>query len=258
MRWPALARLGVVLAILLVALVGGTSIVSAQTGGEPGGGPLPDPQQSPAEVRDAADDVLSRPEFQHEPGLVERATTWIFDRLNGLFSALGGGAGGQSLLGWVALALLAGVVGFFVYRLLRTVQPPTGDDDESEVSVTRSGRRIDWLERAADAEADGRWRLGLRCRYRALAASLTTLGVLDDIPGRTTGEHRQEVTRRAPEASVPFAGAAELFDRAWYGNLPTGPDESSRFQGLAEQVLARARRPDRRAVDELDSLVAPR
>ncbi|OWY60965.1 hypothetical protein B7486_66355, partial [cyanobacterium TDX16] len=93
-RWAALAR--ILVAVALVALLGGPSLVAAQTG-EPGGGPLPDPEQSPAEVREAADDVLSRPEFQHEPGLVERATTWVFDRINDLFSALGGGAGGQSL-----------------------------------------------------------------------------------------------------------------------------------------------------------------
>src|SRR5690606_24868177 len=152
---------------VLVLLVLWVPVASAQTG-EPGGGPLPDPQQPPGEVREAADDVLSRPEFQHEPSLVERATTWIFDRLNDLFSAIGGGAGGRSLLGWIALALLAGVVGYLLFRLARSVQPPGGDDDEAEVSVTTSGGKVDWLARAAEAEADGRWRLGLRCRYRAL------------------------------------------------------------------------------------------
>ena len=242
---------------LLLATWGGVAPASAQTG-EPGGGSLPQPQQPPAEVRQTADEVLSRPEFQDDPSIFERITTWIFDRINDLFEALGGGSGGQSLLGWIFLAALAGLLGWILFRLLRGLQPPSGRGEGDEVVVTAGGGRVDWLARAAEAEAAGRWRLGLRCRYRALAASLVGLGVLDDIPGRTTGEHRHEVAQRAPEASSAFAGAAELFDRAWYGNLPTGPDESARFQQLASEVLERARRPDRRPVDEMDALVAPR
>jgi hypothetical protein len=113
------------------------------------------------------------------------------------------------------------------------------------------------LKAAEEAEADGRWRVGLRRRYRALAAELITLGVLDEIPGRTTGEHRREVAERAPEAASAFAGAAELFDRAWYGNRPTGSVESARFRELAAEVLERAERPSRRAVDDLELVAAP-
>ena len=35
--------------------------------------------------------------------------------------------------------------------------------------------------------------------------------------------------------------AAELFDRAWYGNRPTGPEEAERFRELARRVEEQAR-----------------
>ena len=45
-----------------------------------------------------------------------------------------------------------------------------------------------------------------------------------------------------PEAGAAFGGASELFERAWYGNRPTGPTESERFRALADQVLERVDR----------------
>jgi hypothetical protein len=255
-RFGALVLLA---AVLLAALTG---VAAAGTGGgEPsGGGPLPRPEQSPGEVRDTADEVLSRAEFDHEPTIAERIMQWISDRIDDLFSALGGGAGGQAILGWIVLALLLGAVGFLVYRLVRGLDDGRAESPAGGVSVTGGrGGKVDWAKLATEAEADGRWRLGLRCRYRVLTDALVQADVLDDIPGRTSGEHRREVTDRAPQAATPFSQAADLFDRAWYGNRPTGPDESRRFQDLAAEVLQRAARPDRRAVDELDApLAAPR
>jgi hypothetical protein len=212
----------------------------------------------PAEVRETADDVLSRAEFQHEPSLVERALDWVFERISDLLSVVTGGAGGQAWLGYLFLAVLLGVVTILLVRLVRGGGLGRRPREHDAVAVTTSGGRIDWAARAEQAEADGRWRLGLRCRYRALTEHLVAARVLDDIPGRTSGEHRREVAQRAPEAAPPFDAAADLFDRAWYGNRPTGPAESERFRALADEVLVLAGRPDRRPVDEMQALVAPR
>ncbi|HEX9258479.1 MAG TPA: DUF4129 domain-containing protein, partial [Acidimicrobiales bacterium] len=93
-------------------------------------------------------------------------------------------------------------------------------------------------EAAAHAEA-GRWKDALRCRYRALVGDLARRGLLDEIPGRTTGEERGQLRTNAPEVTTEFAGATDLFDRAWYGDEPTGPSEHDRFRALEEAVLER-------------------
>jgi hypothetical protein len=81
----------------------------------------------------------------------------------------------------------------------------------------------------------------LRCRYRALVADLAGRGLVDEVPGRTTGEYRAEVGENVPRVAPEFAGATELFEAAWYGNRPTGEEESQRFRRLADQVMAGAR-----------------
>jgi hypothetical protein len=90
-------------------------------------------------------------------------------------------------------------------------------------------------------ESTGDWKGGLRCRYRELVGELVARDVLRDVPGRTAGEYRTELREHAPEVAAPFSGACDLFERAWYGDLPTGRDESEHFRELADRVLAGAR-----------------
>src|SRR5207244_8332949 len=96
----------------------------------------------------------------------------------------------------------------------------------------------DWEAGAAGHEAAGRWRDAVRCRYRALVADLARRGVVDEVPGRTSGEYRAEVTASLPAAAADFTGATDLFERAWYGAADAGPDDDERFKRLAERVLA--------------------
>jgi len=48
-----------------------------------------------------------------------------------------------------------------------------------------------------------------------------------------------------PDASPDFGAASELFERAWYGDRPTGAGESQRFRAHAREVEARSRAPER-------------
>jgi hypothetical protein len=110
----------------------------------------------------------------------------------------------------------------------------------TQALATRAAPRrtaVDWRKEAERLEQAGEWKGGLRCRYRALVAELVERDILRDVPGRTAGEYRAELRDHAPGAAVPFAGASELFERAWYGDLPTGPDETERFRALADDVL---------------------
>lgn len=204
-------------------------------GGAP---PLPEPDTDPAEVGRLADEVLARPEFQPEQkGLVERAFDWVGDTLGDLLDGLFTG-GGNALLAWFILALIVGAVAFLAVRLGRTVRADHAGVEERR----RPPRRppVEWLREAEEHEAKGEWRAALRCRYRALVGDLVARQLIPDVPGRTTGEYRREVADAAPAAAGDFAGATELFELAWYGHRPTGPDENARFRDLADRVLVEA------------------
>ena len=131
------------------------------------------------------------------------------------------------------MVLLGAVVAiiWFASRWGRTVQV----DRRVGVRVEEIHRRTpaEWRAEAEALEADGQWKLALRCRYRALVGDLIAAGLLEDVPGRTTGEYRRDVAVRAPDRSSAFDEATELFELAWYADRATGPDENRRFQELA-------------------------
>ena len=98
------------------------------------------------------------------------------------------------------------------------------------------------MAREAEAhERAGEWKLALRARYRSLVADLASRGLVDEIPGRTAGEYRAEVAETVPGVASEFAGATELFERAWYGNRPTGADDAAHFRDLEQRVLTGTR-----------------
>jgi hypothetical protein len=104
------------------------------------------------------------------------------------------------------------------------------------VELTRTPR--EWRAEADALEAAGRWKEGLRCRYRALIAELVRRGAIPDQPGRTAGEYVSDVAGTLPAAAPALAAATELFEAAWYGDLPTGAGEAERFRRFDAQVLA--------------------
>ena len=67
-------------------------------------------------------------------------------------------------------------------------------------------------------------------------STLIDRGVLRDVPGRTAGEFRIELAETEPALTEPFAAASGLFEDAWYGDAPTGPDDAARFAELADTV----------------------
>jgi Domain of unknown function (DUF4129) len=203
--------------------------------------PLPQPHQPPAVSRAKASAILSQRQFRGaRPNLAEQFLRWVSQHLgSGATTLLSGGAG--ALLGWAVLLAAVGIVVALVVYGTRTLRR---DTERAEAPIQVEVRRTagDWLEQADRFERDGAWKDGLRCRHRALIAELISAQVVGDLPGRTTGEHRRDVATTLPAAAGDFSGASELFERAWYGDRPTGPDQRDQFNQLADSVLARARR----------------
>ncbi|MDQ6928027.1 MAG: DUF4129 domain-containing protein, partial [Actinomycetota bacterium] len=150
-----------------------------------------------------------------------------------------GVGGSASIVAWLILAVALAIIGFFVFRFARGVT--TDATSRAEAATARLRTADDWRAEASAHEKQGHWRAGLRCRYRALVADLAQRGLVDEVPGRTTGEYRAEVGENVPKVAPEFSGATELFEAAWYGNRPTGEQESARFRELADRVLVGAK-----------------
>ncbi|HEY6532045.1 MAG TPA: DUF4129 domain-containing protein [Acidimicrobiales bacterium] len=191
------------------------------------------------EARRVAEQILSGPEYQ-EPSTPwwQEVLEWIDELYQRVIGTLGG-SGGGSVLGWIIVVVVGAAAIAVVVLAIRTLRrSPRRERSETEPESRRRRRepRVDWNEEAERLEAEGRWRDGMRARYRALVAVLSNRHVVDPAAARTTGEHRQEVGASAPVAADDFSSAAELFDRAWYGGRDTGPEEAARFGELARTV----------------------
>lgn len=211
---------------------------------------LPPPQPSPDEAREAADEVLSRPEFQEQKGLIQRFVEWLAELLDFNRPAGDPPQPGRldlswlgSLLGWVLVLALLGLAVFLVVRFVRIRSRPRPADADAGVDVEEEAKSAaEWQGDAESLEAAGRWREAMLARYQGLVRGLVESSVLQPIPGRTSGEYSNDLAGALPEVAEPFDDATELFERAWYGDLPTGPDESARFRDVATRVLEEAGR----------------
>lgn len=171
----------------------------------------------------------------------------IADVIGSVFNALFG-SGIVTIVVW---ALIIAGVGWIIWAVVRNHRPRAKrvKPKVRTVSLEASRPPEEWMGEAEDFEARGEWKLGLRARYRAMVSELIAQGHLRDVPGRTTGEFRLELADPVPAARAPFGAATDLFDRAWYGNLPTGPAEAQSFASNARDVatLATQAREEREA-----------
>jgi predicted lipid-binding transport protein (Tim44 family) len=198
----------------------------------------PAPSRDPGQVHRAVEEVLARPEFRPAARpLLDRIWTWIVTLLGGLLADLTATTAG-SIIGLALFAVILILLGLLAARFIRTMSR----SPEVEAAVVARPQRstAEWRAEAEAHEAAGEWRQAVRCRYRALVADLASRGVVEEVPGRTSGEYRGEVDRNFPDAAEAFGGATEVFDRAWYGRSPTGAGEAARFRELAGRVLERA------------------
>jgi hypothetical protein len=219
---------------------------------------LPPPDHEPSAAREAADEVLARPEYQWRDGdggggnVLDRIAEWLADRLGDLFGSLGIGGGSLPVwVGWVVLALLVGLAVVLVYRgragWRRGAKPAA--DDGSRILVAAGDEAVDWPAEVARCEAEGRWREALRARYRVLVGQLARRELIGDLEGRTAGELVADVRGTAPATVPAFARATELFEVAWYGRTDVSRADRDRFVAAAEAVVATiGREPARPAV----------
>jgi len=157
-----------------------------------------------------------------------------------------------SWLSWLIWLVLLAAVVVLVVTILRAVarrprRPRTRASGEADVrideielgavAVDHSREPFDWRAEAEAHRSAGRCRDAVRCRYRALVGDLARLGLVDEIPGRTTGEERRQLRVVVPGAASAFDSAADLFDDAWYGHATVDARDDDRFRALEAVVL---------------------
>jgi hypothetical protein len=193
------------------------------------------------EVRQHAHEILQRAEFARDESLLQRIVDWIGDLFSKITFGLGGGPGFLGNL--VSLAILAGLVVIVVLivrsLLSRTRLPKPADADELTIELEEGRDATDWRTDAERFEAAGQWREAMRARYRELVRRLIDDVVLDDLPGRTTGEYRAEFVHARPTQAAAFVELTELFEAVWYGGVETDAADNQRFRQLAEAVRLR-------------------
>lgn len=201
---------------------------------------LPRPATEPEQVRRVVEDVLSRREFADAgPSLAARLRGWIAEQLGRLLEAVVG----TEQAGLIGTLVLVVVVAVAVVLAIRFVRGMRGDPDRPTApTVEGMGRdAASWAAEADEHEGAGRLRAALRCRYRALLAELAAAGVVDETPGRTTGEYLGEVRRRRPAAAQHVAVVTDAFEASWYGDAPVHPatlDEVRRRTAEARAAVA--------------------
>lgn len=194
------------------------------------------------EVRERAREILSRAEFDRTESLLQRIVDWFSELFSRITFGIGGGSG---LLGNVIGLVILGVIVYLLVRLVRALLdrergPRDEDDDELTIELEPGRAASDWRSEAERFEAEGHWREAMRARYRELVRSLVETGVLDDVPGRTTGEYRRAFVAARPGAADAFSTLTELFELVWYGGAETDADDNRRFRALADAARGRA------------------
>ncbi len=123
----------------------------------------------------------------------------------------------------------------------RRRRPRDVADPEAEplgaVRIDTSREPAEWRCEADAHRTAGRFRDAVRCRYRALVGDLARAGLIDEIPGRTSGEERVQLREVVPSAGPPFDRVAWLFDDTWYGDRDATDDDVAEVERLEQDVL---------------------
>jgi len=148
--------------------------------------------------------------------------------------------GGCPWVGYLVLALLAAVVVGVVVLGVRRSLPwglpwcsrcsgRCGRGGAPVVSgATRPKVAVSQLEEAARFAAEARHREAVGCLYRALVGALAKSELVDEVSGRTTGDHEHLGASVPPGAARSLSTLTRMFELYWcsYGEAGAGAEQS--------------------------------
>jgi hypothetical protein len=198
---------------------------------------LPPPTVDPEQVRRTVEEVLARPEYRPiQPSLLDRVWSGVLDQIGRLLGALG--AQGGDLAAWILILVVLAVFVASAVWFLRGVR---ADPDVVDPVAGVIGRTpADWAAEAAGHEQAGRWRDALRCHYRALIVELAVAGLVEEAPGRTTGEYLAELRASLPDADPSATALTRAFEAVWYGSVPASSSDVQALHAHADEIRGHA------------------
>ena len=184
----------------------------------------PDPDQARAWL----ERELARPEYRR--GLLERFASWLADLWDRLTGVTVGSSALSTATAIVLLVLLLVLLGVVATRLRREPAP------RRDGAVLLGAAATSPDEHRARAEAalrEGHFDDALVEAFRALASRSLRRGLVDERPALTVA---------FPDRAPHLAGAADLFDRVFYGHQRATADDATGVLAL-DEALRTARPP---------------
>jgi len=194
---------------------------------------------NPEAIKARARAILAQRQFRPpSPNPLQRFADWLTGLLRNTVVHVTSAASRTWWVAWLGVALVTAALLIAFRKLAGRI------DKDASIPVphaaVRSRTSAEWIAEAARLETDGHYREAIRARYRAALRGLAEAGLVDERPGRTAREYREELTRCAPQAGPAFARATEIFEGAWYGQAKCRVEDGAALTELASSALADA------------------
>ncbi|MBH8599382.1 MULTISPECIES: DUF4129 domain-containing protein [unclassified Thermoactinomyces] len=90
-------------------------------------------------------------------------------------------------------------------------------------------QEIPWLEKAERYAGLGDYRFAVRALYHYVLFYTYKRRKLEELPGQTNGEQRDQISQTWPEKASLFCRLSQRFDEIWYGHMRIEPAEYERY-----------------------------
>jgi hypothetical protein len=181
--------------------------------------------------------ILAERQFKQDEDLWQRFVAWLEAHLHIEVPSFFGGTWESFVILAVLAIAVTGVVILVVRNLpsrrsrrARRTGVVVTDEDQAQTAEQ-------WRHEADRLAAQGDYREALRCRYRARIAELADRRLIDQVPGRTSGDYERAVRALVPEAAEQFSSATRLFERCWYGHEASDAKAQVVFDEAAKAVI---------------------
>src|SRR5262245_47861727 len=201
-------------------------------------------QATPEQVRQIANEVLARPEFQEKPTLAQLFVTQLIDALRRLVAWSDRNPELSRVLTIILAIVLAALIAHIIYTVFRefsSLRKP-GEQDYRRRADPLEGVAEDWAEafRLARMALDaGELYRGLWIAHRILLSVLDRMGQIKFVRWKTNTDYLQECGDAASVRATLF-GLTAAYERVIYAHTDFDRVEAEKLVAQVEALAAEA------------------